>query len=149
MHNRVPERAEMGSKTYLKKLWLETPTERRRQIYREGSPGRPKQEPKPNRPTPRHHIIKMAKVREVSKKTTGLPFIREPQQDYQLISPQKLCRTGGECHGHYKVLKGNSLQPKILSSMRSPFRIEGKIKFLDKQKWKYHNIISNLKEIFL
>lgn len=39
----VPERAERwGSKTYLKKLWLETPTERRRQIYREREPrGRP------------------------------------------------------------------------------------------------------------
>ena len=46
----------------------------------------------PNKPTPRHIIIKMAKVKEKNLKAA---VTREPLYDYELISVQKLFRPEG------------------------------------------------------
>ena len=39
-----------------------------------------------------------------------------------------------EWHGKFKVLKGENLQPRLLYLARISFKIDGEIKFSDKQK---------------
>ena len=85
----------------------------------------------PNRPTPRHIIIKMAKVKGRIQKAA-----REKQRVYYKETPTRLsadfstemlhARREGE--NISKVLKGKILQPKILYPVRLSFRIEGETK---------------------
>ena len=64
-----------------------------------GSTGDPKQG-EPNRPTARHTIVKLAKVKERTLKAARgkkkkESYTRESPQGYQLISLQKVCRPEG------------------------------------------------------
>ena len=92
----------------------------------------------PNRPTPRHIIIKMANVQD---KERILKAAREKQSVNYKGTPIRL--SAGfrrEWQDTLKALKGKNLQPRILYPARIPFKIEGKIKnFSNKQKLKEYS----------
>uniref|UniRef100_A0A8D1CLY6 L1 transposable element RRM domain-containing protein n=1 Tax=Sus scrofa TaxID=9823 RepID=A0A8D1CLY6_PIG len=108
----------------------------------------------PNRPTPRHTIIKMAKV---SDKERILKAAREKQNvTYKGIAVRlsadfsaETLQAKREWQEIFKVLKGKNMQPRILYPARISFKIEGEIKFFsNKQKLKeYSNTKPRLKEI--
>ena len=88
----------------------------------------------PNRPTPRHITIKMAKVKEKER------ILKAPGEKQRVtyrgttslssdFSAETL-QARRECHDIFKVLNGKSLQPKILYPGRISFRTEGEIKKL-------------------
>ena len=87
---------------------------------------------KSNRPTPRHIIIEMVKVKikkwlqRQQEKNKEL-ITKEPPQGYELISIEML-QARCEWQDMFKVPKGKNLQPRILYQARSAFRIEGEIK---------------------
>ena len=96
----------------------------------------------PKRPTPRHIIIKMSKIKD---KERILKAARErPQVTYKgkpirlsVDFSVKTLQARREWHDIFKVLKGKNLQPRILYPSRLSFRMEGEIKsFPDKQKLK-------------
>ena len=96
----------------------------------------------PNRPTSRHIIIKMAKVKNKEK---ILKAAREKQRVNFKGTPIRLSadfstetlQARREWQNIFKVLKWKNLQPRILYLARLSFRIEGEIKnFSDKQKLK-------------
>ena len=93
-----------------------------------------------NRPTPRHIIIKMAKVKD---KERILKAAREKQRVNHKRPPirlsadffTKMLQARRERQDIFKVLKGKNLQPRILYQARLSYRIEGEIKnFSEKQK---------------
>uniref|UniRef100_A0A4X1USD1 L1 transposable element RRM domain-containing protein n=1 Tax=Sus scrofa TaxID=9823 RepID=A0A4X1USD1_PIG len=108
----------------------------------------------PNRPTPRHIIIKMAKV---SDKERILKAAREKQNVTYKGTPIRISadfstetlQARREWQEIFKVLKGKNMQPRILYPARISFKIEGEIKiFPNKQKLKeYSNKKPRLKEI--
>uniref|UniRef100_A0A9L0RHD4 L1 transposable element RRM domain-containing protein n=1 Tax=Equus caballus TaxID=9796 RepID=A0A9L0RHD4_HORSE len=96
----------------------------------------------PKRPTPRHIIIKMCKIKD---KERILKAARERPQVTYKEKPIRLSvdfsvetiQARREWHDIFEVLKGKSLQPGILYPSRLSFRMEGEIKsFPDKQKLK-------------
>uniref|UniRef100_A0A9L0RNE6 L1 transposable element RRM domain-containing protein n=1 Tax=Equus caballus TaxID=9796 RepID=A0A9L0RNE6_HORSE len=96
----------------------------------------------PKRPTPRHIIIKMSKIKD---KERILKAARERPQVTYKGKPIRLSadfsvetlQARREWHDIFEVLKGKNLQPRILYPSRLPFRMEGEIKsFPDKQKLK-------------
>ena len=95
----------------------------------------------PKRPTPRHIIIKMSRIKD---KERILKATRECQVTYK-GNPIRLSadfsaetlQARREWHDIFKVLKGKNLQPRILYTTRLSFKMEGEIKnFPDKQKLK-------------
>ena len=106
----------------------------------------------PNKPTPRHIVIKMAKVQERILKAA-----REKQRVNYKGTPIRLSadfstetmQARTEWQNIFKVLKEKNLQPRILYPPRLSFRIRGEIKnFSGKQKPKeYSNTKPILKEI--
>ena len=105
----------------------------------------------PNRTTPRHIIIKMAKVKDrilkAAREKQSINYKGTPIQYLSTDTPQ--ARRAWQYI--YKVLKGKNLQPRILYPARISFKIEGEIKnFSNKQKLKeYSNTKPILKEIHL
>ena len=94
----------------------------------------------PNRPTPRHIIIKMAKVKD---KERILKAAREKQSAKYKGTPIRLSadfstetlQARREWQDIFKVMKGKNLQPRILYAARISFKIEGEIKNIsNKQK---------------
>ena len=93
----------------------------------------------PNRPTPRHIIIKMAKV---SDKERILKVAREKQNVTYKATPIGLSadlstetlQARRERQEIFKVLKGKNMQPRILYPARISFKIEGEIKFFPTNK---------------
>uniref|UniRef100_A0A8D1EFD6 L1 transposable element RRM domain-containing protein n=2 Tax=Sus scrofa TaxID=9823 RepID=A0A8D1EFD6_PIG len=94
----------------------------------------------PNRSTPRHIIIKMAKVKERILKAA-----REKQSINYKGTPIKLSadfstktlQARREWQNIFKVLKGKKLQPRILYPARTSFKIErGNKGFLQQTKVK-------------
>ena len=94
----------------------------------------------PKRNTPRHIVIKLAKIKDKEKllKTT-----RENQQITYKGTPIRLTadfsaetlQARREWHDILKVMKGKNLQPRVLYPARISFRFDGEIKsFTDKQK---------------
>ena len=80
----------------------------------------------------------MTKVREC-KSSMRKTDSQTGEFSYKLISLQKLCRSKG-------VLKGKTLQFRILSPKRLQFRTEGKIKnFSDKQKLSWSILLQTKK----
>lgn len=79
----------------------------------------------PNKPTPRHIIIKTAKVKENTKvgKRKTESYIKESPCLSADFSAETL-QTRRECHDIFKVLKGENLKPKILCLERLLLRIE-------------------------
>ena len=108
----------------------------------------------PNRPTPRHIIIKMAKVND---KERILKAAREKQNVTYKGTPIRLSadfstetlQARREWQDIFKVLKGKNMQPRILYPARLSLKTEGEIKnFSNKQKLKgYSNTKPILKEI--
>ena len=108
----------------------------------------------PNRPTPRHIIIKMAKVKD---KERILKAAREKQSINYKGTPIKLSadfstetlQARREWQDISKVLKGKKLQPRTLYPSGISFQIEGEIKnFSNKRKLKeYSNTKPFPKEI--
>ena len=99
----------------------------------------------PNRPTPRHIIIKMAKVKD---KERILKAAREKQSINYKGTPIRLSadfstetlQARREWQDIFKVLKRKNLKPKILCLARISFKIEGEINNLsNKQKLKKYN----------
>ena len=112
---------------------------------------------KPNRPTPRHTIIKMAKVKDTER---ILKAARETQTvNYEEIPIRlsadfstEVLQSRRERQDIFKVPKGNFfslLQPRLLCLARISFKIEREMKkFSNKQKLKeYTNTKPFLKEI--
>ena len=96
----------------------------------------------PKRPTPRHIIIMMLKVKD---KERILKAAREKQLVTYKGIPIRLSadfstetlQARREWHNIFNMMKGKSLQPRILYPARLSFRIEGEIKiFSDKQQLK-------------
>ena len=93
----------------------------------------------PNRPTPRHIIIKMAKVND---KERILKASREKQSVTYKGTPIKLSadfstetlQARREWQEIFKVLKRKNLQPRILYSARISFKIQEKIKKIPTHK---------------
>ena len=105
----------------------------------------------PNRPTSRHIVIKMAKVKESILKAArekqsvsykGIPIRLSADFSTETLQNRR------EWQDIFKFLKGKNVQPRILYPARLSFRIEGETKnFSDKQKLKeYSNIKPILKE---
>ena len=93
----------------------------------------------PRRNTPRHIIIKSAKIKEKEKL---LKAAREKQITYK-GTPMRLTanfsaetlQARREWHDILKVMKGKNLQPRLLYPARISLRFNGEIKsFTDKQK---------------
>ena len=106
----------------------------------------------PRRPTPRHIKIKMAKIKRVFKRQQEKNkelITREPPQGYQLIFSTETLQARKEWQDTFKILKGKSLQPRILHPASLSFTVEGEIQnFSDMQKLKeYSNTKPILKEI--
>ena len=85
-----------------------------------------------NRPTPRHIIIKTAKVKDKQK------ILKAARKKQRVSYKENLIRLSAdfstetlqarrEGHGIFKVLKGKKLQPRILYPAGLSFRIEGEI----------------------
>uniref|UniRef100_A0A8C9BNX8 L1 transposable element RRM domain-containing protein n=1 Tax=Phocoena sinus TaxID=42100 RepID=A0A8C9BNX8_PHOSS len=94
----------------------------------------------PRRNTPRHTVIKLAKIKD---KEQLLKSTREKQQITYKGTPIRLTadfsgeilQARREWHDIFKVMKGKNLQPRLLYSARISFRFNGEIKsFTDKQK---------------
>ena len=93
----------------------------------------------PNRPTPRHTIVKIAKV---SDKERILKAAREKQNvTYKgttiRISADfstETLQARKEWQEIFKVLKGKTMQPRILYPARISFKIEGEIKIFPTNK---------------
>ena len=95
----------------------------------------------PNRPTPRHFIIKMAKVNDSGLLINykGTPIRLSADLSTETLQARR------EWQEIFKVLKGKNMQPRILYPARISFKIEGEIKnFSNKQKLKEY---SNTKPI--
>ena len=104
----------------------------------------------PNRPTPRHIVIKVAKVNDEQR---PLKAVREKQSvnykgtpirlsaDFSTETPQ----ARREWQEIFKALKGKYMQPRVLYPARISFKMEGEIKnFSNQQKIRGH---SNTKPI--
>lgn len=108
----------------------------------------------PNRSTQRHIIIKMAKVKD---KERILKAAREKQNTNFKGTPIRLSddfstetlQTRREWQDIFKILKGKTLQPRIIYPARIYFKLEGEVtSFSNKQKLKeYSNTKPTLKEI--
>ena len=94
----------------------------------------------PRRNTPRHIVIKLAKIKDKEKL---LKAAREKRQITYNRTPIKLTadssaetlQARGEWHDILKVMKGKNVQPRLLYPARISFRFHGEIKsFTDKQK---------------
>ena len=94
----------------------------------------------PRRNTARHTVIKLNKQKDTGK---ILKATREKQQITYKGTPIRLSadfstetlQARREWHDIFKVMKGKSLQPRILYPTRLSFRFNGEIKsFSDKQK---------------
>ena len=107
-----------------------------------------------NRPTPRHIIIKMAKVKnkerilKAARKKQSINYKGTSTRlsaDFSIV----MLQARRERQDIFKVLKGKKLQPRILYPTRISFKIEGEIKnYSSKQKLKeYSNTKPILKEI--
>ena len=107
----------------------------------------------PKRPTPRHTIIKMEKIKDKEK-------IVKAKRDKQSINDKGIhirlsddfsteTPLARRVQDTFQVLKGKNVQPIILYSARISFKIEGEIKnFSNKQELKeYSNTKPILKEI--
>ena len=94
----------------------------------------------PRRNTPRHIVIKLAKIEDKEK------LLKEAREKQQITYKGTLIRLTAdfsaetlqarrEGHDTLKVLKGKNLQPKLLYPARISFTFDGEIKsFTDKQK---------------
>ena len=91
----------------------------------------------PKRPTPRHIIIKTAKVKERIAKAArekksvnykGTPIRLSADFSIETLQARR------EWQEIFKVLKGKNMQPRILDPARIPFKIEGEIKFFSTNK---------------
>ena len=94
----------------------------------------------PRRNTPRHIVIKLAKIKDKEKL---LKAAREKQQITYKGTPIRLTadfsaetlQARREWHDIFKVMKGKNVQPRLLYPARISFRFNGEIKsFTDKQK---------------
>ena len=94
----------------------------------------------PRRNTPRHTVIKLAKIKDKEKL---LKEAREKRQTTYKGTPIRLIadfsaetlQARREWHDTLKVMKGKNLQPRLLYPARISFRFDGEIKrFTDKQK---------------
>ena len=94
----------------------------------------------PRRKTPRHIVIKLAKIKDKEKL---LKAAREKQKITYKGTPIRLTsdfsaetlQARREWHDVLKVMKGKNLQPRLLDLARMSFRFEGEIKsFTDKKK---------------
>ncbi len=94
----------------------------------------------PRRNTPRHIVIKVAKIKDKEKL---LKAAREKRQITYKGTPIRLTadfsaetlQARREWHDILKVMKGKNLQPRLLYPARISFRFDGEIKsFTDKQK---------------
>ena len=94
----------------------------------------------PRRSTPRHIVIKMAKIKDKDKL---LKAAREKRQIIYKGTPIRLTadfsaetlQARRDWHNILKVMKGKHLQPRLLYPARISLRFDGEIKsFTDKQK---------------
>nr|KAF6469826.1 hypothetical protein HJG59_011183 [Molossus molossus] len=94
----------------------------------------------PNRPTPRHTVIKLPKIKD---KERILRVARDKQQVTYKENPirlsadfsQETLQARKEWHEVMKVMKNKDLNPRLLYPARLSFKIEGQIKsFPDKKK---------------
>ena len=94
----------------------------------------------PRRYTPRHTVIKWAKIKDKEKL---LKAAREKRQITYKGTPIRLTadfsaealQARRQWHDILKVMKGKNLQPRLLYPARISFRFDGEIKsFTDKQK---------------
>uniref|UniRef100_A0A8D1WDQ2 L1 transposable element RRM domain-containing protein n=1 Tax=Sus scrofa TaxID=9823 RepID=A0A8D1WDQ2_PIG len=105
----------------------------------------------PNRPTPRHIIIKMAKDKErilkAAREKQSIDYKGTPIRLSDDFSTETL-QARREWQDIFKVLKGKNL-PRIFYPARIPFKMEGEIKnFSNKQNLKeYSNTKPILKEM--
>ena len=108
----------------------------------------------PNRSTPRHIIIKMAKVKDnerivkAAREKQGVSYKGITIRLSAGFSTETL-QARREWHDIFKVLKGKTLQPRTLYPAILLFRIQGEIKnFSGRKKLKeYSNTKPILKEI--
>ena len=105
----------------------------------------------PNRPTPRHIIVRMAKVKErILNSAREKQSINYKGNSIRLSADfsTETLQARREWKDIFKMLKGKNMQPRTLYPARISFKIEGEIKNLsNKQKLKeYSNIKPILKE---
>ena len=107
---------------------------------------------KPNRPTPRHIIIKISKVNERILKAArekqrinyeGTTIRLSADFSRESLQPRR------EWQDIFKVLKGKNWQPRILYPSRILFKIEAEIKnFSNKQKLKEYSNTKSFQKKF-
>ena len=97
----------------------------------------------PNRPTPRHIIIKMAKVKDIerilmaARENTELIIRKPPPIKVSVDVPTKPLEARREWQDIFKVLKGRNLQSRILYPARISFKYRRRSReFLQQTKTK-------------
>ena len=108
---------------YLKKLWLKTSQLKKETDTQVQKAQRIPNNRNPNRPIPRHIIIKMSKIKD---KERILKAAKEKQKVSYKETPIRLSadfstetlQAKREWHDIFKVLKGKNLQPRVLCPER-------------------------------
>ena len=96
----------------------------------------------PRRNTPRHRVIKLTKIKDrdkILKEPRGKRQIRHKGTPIRLSTDfsTETLQARREWHDIFKMMEGETLQPRILYPARLFFRFDGEIKsFPDKQKFK-------------
>lgn len=126
---------EKGSNMYLRKLWMKTLKTWRNIYLGTGSTESPKQDEPKLKPTPRHIIIKMEKVKQKFLKAA-----REEPKNHIQVNLYKainwfLCRNlqTKKWHVAFHVLRGKNLQLRMLYPARLSLRIGRRYKQLLRQ----------------
>ena len=95
----------------------------------------------PNRPTPRHNIIKIAKVGDkwrILKAARGMQNVTHKGTPIRLSADfsTETLHARREWQEIFKVLKGKNMQPRILYPARISFKIDGEKIFFQQTKAK-------------
>ena len=95
---------------------------------------------KPKRPTLRHIIIKMSKVKEENLKSSKRKITcyiqRNPHKIIKRFFSAEILQARRERHNIVAVVKERKIQPRILHPAKLLLRIEGENSFPNKQKLK-------------
>ena len=94
----------------------------------------------PKRPTPRHIIIKMPKVKDkerILKTTRETPLVTYKGVPIRLSADFSTLQAKGDWQEIFKVMTSRDLQPRLLYPAKLSFRIKGQTKsFPGKKKLK-------------
>ena len=131
MHNRNSKRKRKGIENVFEEIMAENFPNLKHTDIKIQEAQRAPNKLNPNRPTPRHIVIKMAKVKDkerilkTARETQSISYKGTPIRLQADFSTETL-QARREWQDIFKVLKGKNLQPRILNPARISFKIEVK-----------------------